>query len=55
MGYISTEFAKFVQGVRFEDLSDEIVFHAKKVILDLIGVALAGYPMSFSKMVVEYI
>lgn len=54
MDCISMEFAKFAQDLQFENLSDEVVFHAKKVILDLIGVTLAGYRMPFSKMVMDY-
>lgn len=55
MDYISTEFAKFARNLRFEDLGDEVVLQAKKTILDLIGVALAGYRMEFPKIVVDYI
>ncbi len=54
MDYISTRFAEFAQDLRFEDLSKEVVLQGKKVILDLVGVALAGYAMPFPKMVVGY-
>ena len=55
MDYISTAFAKFAQDLRFEDLGDDVIFQAKKTILDLIGVALAGYRMEFPSMAAEYI
>jgi 2-methylcitrate dehydratase PrpD len=55
MDYLSTKFAAFACGLRFEDLSHEVVLQAKKAILDLVGVALAGYPMEFPTMVVDYI
>jgi len=55
MDYLSTKFAEFACGLRFEDLSHEVVLQAKKAILDLVGVALAGYPMEFPTMVVDYI
>ena len=43
MDYISTRFAEFAKDLRFEDQSKEMVFQCKKVVLDLVGVALAGY------------
>jgi len=53
---ISSIYADFLVRTRFEDLSPEVVQQAKKVILDLIGVSLAGYQsMAFPKMVVEYV
>ena len=55
MDYLSTRFAEFACGLRFDDLSHEVVLQAKKAILDLVGVALAGYPMEFPTMVVDYI
>ena len=55
MDYVSTAFAKFAQDLQFEDLTQEVVLQAKKSILDLIGVALAGYRMEFPAMAVEYI
>lgn len=55
MDYLSSKFAEFAQGLQFEDLGHEVVLQAKKAILDLIGVALAGYPMEFPTMVVDYI
>jgi len=55
MDYLSTKFAEFACGLRFDDLSHEVVLQAKKAIVDLVGVALAGYPMEFPTMVVDYI
>ena len=56
MGSLSTTYAEFVTGLRFEDLDPEVVSQAKKLILDLIGVALAGQAtMEFPKLVVDYV
>jgi len=53
---ISSIYADFVTGTRFENLSADTVQQTKKVILDLIGVSLAGYrSMAFPKMVVDYV
>jgi 2-methylcitrate dehydratase PrpD len=55
METVSSIYADFVTGTRFESLSPEVVQQTKKVILDLIGVSLAGYQaMTFPKMVVDY-
>jgi 2-methylcitrate dehydratase PrpD len=52
---VSSIYAGFATGTRFEDFSPETVKQTKKVILDLIGVSLAGYQaMTFPKMVVDY-
>jgi 2-methylcitrate dehydratase PrpD len=52
---VSSIYAGFATGTRFEELSSETVQQTKKVILDLIGVSLAGYQaMTFPKMVVDY-
>ena len=56
MAKISSIYADFVTGTRFENLSADTVQQTKKVILDLIGVSLAGYrSMAFPKMVVDYV
>jgi 2-methylcitrate dehydratase PrpD len=53
---ISSIYADFVIATRFENLSAETVRQTKKVILDLIGVSLAGYrSMAFPRMVVDYV
>jgi 2-methylcitrate dehydratase PrpD len=55
MKSISTRFTDFILATRFEDLGTDVVQQAKKVMLDLIGVSLAGYQaMAFPKMVVDY-
>jgi len=52
---ISARYAEFVAGTAFDSLDPETVRQTKKVILDLIGVSLAGYrAMAFPKMVVDY-
>lgn len=56
METISSIYADFLVRTRFDDLSAEVVQQAKKVILDLIGVSLAGYKaMAFPKIVVDYV
>ena len=56
METVSATYAEFVTGTRFETLSPDTLQQAKKVILDLIGVSLAGYKsMSFPKLVVDYV
>ena len=53
---ISSIYADFVTGTRFESLSPDTVQQTKKVVLDLIGVSLAGYrSMAFPRMVVDYV
>ena len=56
METISSIYADFLVRTRFEDLSAEVVQQTKKVLLDLIGVSLAGYKsMSFPKIVADYV
>jgi 2-methylcitrate dehydratase PrpD len=53
---VSSIYADFVTGTRFESLSPDTALQTKKVILDLIGVSLAGYrAMAFPKLIVEYL
>ncbi len=55
MKSISETYAEFIVRTRFEDLGAEVVQQAKKLILDLVGVSLAGYAtMEFPKNVVGY-
>jgi len=55
MKSISERYADFIVRSRFEDLGAEVVQQAKKLILDLVGVSLAGYAtMEFPKNVVSY-
>jgi 2-methylcitrate dehydratase PrpD len=56
MEKVSAIYADFVTGTGFGNLSPETVQQTKKLILDLIGVSLAGYQaMAFPKMVVDYV
>ncbi|MBM4339725.1 MAG: MmgE/PrpD family protein [Deltaproteobacteria bacterium] len=56
METISSIYADFLVRTRFDDLSAEVVQQTKKLILDLIGVSLAGYKsMAFPKIVVDYV
>jgi 2-methylcitrate dehydratase PrpD len=56
METISSIYGDFITRMRFDDLNDEVVQQAKKLILDLIGVSLAGYKsMTFPKMVLDYV
>ena len=55
METVSSIYADFIAGMRFENLRSETVQQAKKVIMDLMGVSLAGFrAMAFPKMVVDY-
>ncbi|MBW1961092.1 MAG: MmgE/PrpD family protein [Deltaproteobacteria bacterium] len=55
MTTLAREFARFFNRIRFEDLPAPVVMHAKKSILDLIGVAIGGLEMPFPQMVVDYL
>jgi 2-methylcitrate dehydratase PrpD len=56
METVSALYADFATATHFDDLPAETVQQAKKVLLDLIGVGLAGYQsMAFPKMVVDYV
>jgi len=51
----SSIYADFVVNTRYDDLEAEVIHQAKKLILDLMGVSLAGYQlMEFPRMVVSY-
>lgn len=55
MKYISEQYAEFVQDVQYDRLEPETIRQAKQLILDLMGVSLAGYKlMEFPRMVVDY-
>jgi hypothetical protein len=43
MENLSRIYARFASGFGFDDLPPEVIFHAKKSILGLIGLALAGF------------
>jgi len=55
MGTLAGKFAEFFSEVQYEDLPEEVVDHAKKYILDLIGVTIGGLSMPFPKMVIDYL
>ena len=51
----SSIYADFVVNTRYDDLEPEVIHQAKKLILDLMGVSLAGYQlMEFPRMLVGY-
>jgi 2-methylcitrate dehydratase PrpD len=55
MEKLSEVYADFALNTRYEKLQPEVIEQAKKLILDLVGVALAGYKlMEFPRIVVEY-
>ena len=52
---LSTSYADFIISTRYDQLKPEVVLQAKKLILDLLGVSLAGYKlMEFPRLVVSY-
>jgi len=52
---LSTSYADFILRTRYDQLKPEVVLQAKKLILDLVGVSLAGYKlMEFPRLVVSY-
>jgi 2-methylcitrate dehydratase PrpD len=55
MESISARYSEFTTNTRFETFNPVVVSQAKKLILDLIGVSLAGYRlMEFPRMMVDY-
>lgn len=56
MEKVSLKYADFIVNTNYDQLKPEVVMQAKKLILDLVGVSLAGYKlMEFPGMVVGYI
>lgn len=56
MNGLSTTYADFILRTHYDHLKPEVISQAKKLILDLVGVSLAGYKlMEFPRMVVDYI
>lgn len=56
MGSYSSSYADFVQGLTYDQLRPPIVLQTKKLILDFVGVALAGQRlMEFPRLVVDYL
>jgi 2-methylcitrate dehydratase PrpD len=55
MNGLSSIYADFIVGTRYDQLKPEIILQSKKLILDLMGVSLAGYKlMEFPRLVVSY-
>ena len=55
MSGLSTTYADFIVSTRYDQFNSEVILQAKKLILDLVGVSLAGYKlMEFPRMVVGY-
>src|ERR1700735_2042996 len=48
---LSTELARWVAGVRFEDLPEDVVQATKLRVMDVIGLALAGAETDFGRSV----
>jgi 2-methylcitrate dehydratase PrpD len=55
MKTVAGKFADFFHEARYEDLSSDIVDHAKHFILDYIGVAMGGWGMPFPQVVIDYL
>ncbi|MBW1716112.1 MAG: MmgE/PrpD family protein [Deltaproteobacteria bacterium] len=56
MKELSSIYADFTVSTGYDDLEPEVIQQAKKLILDLMGVSLAGYKlMEFPRMVVDYV
>ncbi len=55
MNGLSTSYADFILSTRYDQLKPEVILQSKKLILDLVGVSLAGYKlMEFPRLVVSY-
>jgi 2-methylcitrate dehydratase PrpD len=55
MKSITVQFAEFISRTQFDDLPGNVVNTAKQSILDLLGVAIGGFPMPFPQIVVNYL
>src|SRR5271157_2419246 len=56
MESLSSTYADFILETHYDKLKPEVIQQAKKLILDLIGVSLAGYrSMEFPRLVVQYL
>lgn len=49
------QLARFVTTTNFEDLPDDIVSHARELILDILGISLAGSQQELSPIVTDYV
>lgn len=55
MKTLSSYYADFIVSTHYDQLKPEVILQAKKLILDLVGVSLAGYKlMEFPRIVVSY-
>ena len=55
MREFSSIYSDFITSFKYEDLPSQVIDQTKKLILDLIGVSLAGYKlMEFPKMIADY-
>jgi|UniRef100_A0A7C4EVV1 2-methylcitrate dehydratase PrpD len=56
MQTIAEQYAEFCQASGFDKLPSPVIHQAKRLVLDLIGVALGGYQMmEFPRLVVDYV
>jgi 2-methylcitrate dehydratase PrpD len=51
----SRRLAKFVEGIQYDDLDEDVVEKTKMHILDTLGVTLGAYEMPWSKMVMDVV
>lgn len=50
---INSQLSKFIQGLRYDDLPEEIILQTKRVLLDFAGCVLAGIPTPSGRVVNE--
>jgi len=56
MNGLSTSYADFILSTRYVQLKPEVILQSKKLILDLVGVSLAGYKlMEFPRLIVSFV
>ncbi|MDP2973010.1 MAG: MmgE/PrpD family protein, partial [Deltaproteobacteria bacterium] len=56
MNGLSTSYADFILSTRYDQLKPEVILQSKKLILDLVGVSLAGYKlMEFPRLIVSFV
>lgn len=55
METILQRFANFICRARYKDLPSEVINQSKFLILDLIGVSIAGLKMDFPRMMIDYL
>ena len=53
---IAEKYAKFAEVIQFDDIPSDVIERAKELLLDFLGVTLAGYKENFiSRMAIEYV